>query len=121
MGWEEKQARYDKMQSNLKRVKGNPNKLKSHCILHEWFFHSFYFGVVRHWRNDAVGYFRTVNTRNEMSQTSLHCVEYGESIVRGRRRGQNLPNSYSDRAVSAMRSWSSWKTNSKRKRQYKPK
>lgn len=119
MGWKEIRERENFLDSHLKRRKGNPNKIKSHHILHEYVSSFWGLDPWVWWTNDEMGYFRAPKTRNEQRQNVGHIDEYGEDMVRGKRRGYNLPDSYSDRDISQRRSFRSWKTNSKRRKQWK--
>jgi hypothetical protein len=69
----------------------------------------------------AASYYRTIKTTNERRQNELHQKEYGEYIVRGKRKNKALPSSWDDRVASAFDTHKSWKHNSKRKHQWKEK
>lgn len=99
--------------------KNDPNKIK------KGYFHVF---VHNNWDNQRDyydfkigGWYRAIRTTNERRQTSGHVDEYGESIVRGRRRGKTLPNSWDDFQNHSADSTSSWKHNSRRRHQWKVK
>lgn len=63
-------------------------------------------------------YFRGVKTANEIRQNNGHVNEYGESIVRGRRRKSNIPTSWDDLPNSRRHTRRSWKHNTKRRHQW---
>lgn len=107
------------LDARLARKTGNPDKLKSICILHLVVRQTWWGTDYSYWSNDELGYARVPRTRNEQRQNCGHCDEYGEWMVRGRRRGYNLPDSWSDRPCSINRRLHSWKAHSKRERQYK--
>lgn len=118
MGWQEKRERDNYLSSHLKRVKGNPNKVKQHWIHTQEFWSGLWF-TPREWWDCEGGGFRTVKTTNERRQNVAHADEYGESMVRGNRRKHNLPCSWSDRGCAAYGQRFNWKVNSKRRHQWK--
>lgn len=65
--------------------------------------------------------YRGMRTSNEIRQNDGHVNEYGAEIVRGSRRGYNLPNSRDDHRNSNWGTRKSWKHNSKRPHQWKNK
>lgn len=109
--------REDYLDSFQSRVKRNPSKLKPHFITHETVW-SVWAGVEkRHWSFE-IGFFRRPRTQSERRMNLAHEDEYGTRI-RGNRKGYNLPSSWDDVGVSIYDCRHSWKTNSKRERQYK--
>jgi hypothetical protein len=58
---------------------------------------------------------------SERRQNAAHCDEYGPQIVRGRRRGRNLPDPWDDYPNTSWDTGKSWKHNSRRQRQWKVK
>lgn len=107
---------------DVRYQKGNPNKIKRGY--YEW---------SRYWRADynpkadwyeapfKFGWFRPVRTRNETRQNAAHEQDIGPEIIRGRRRGRNLPSSWDDLPNSKQKSSKSWKHHSKRRKQWKAK
>lgn len=98
--------------------KNDPNKVK------KGYFHAFVFEKWNrryHYDYKIGGIYRTIRTTNERRQTSGHVSEYGESIVRGRRRGKNLADAWDDYLNHSTNSASSWKHNSRRRHQWKVK
>lgn len=73
------------------------------------------------YNNDIRGYYRHPKTHSEMKIAAAHVNEYGESIVRGKRRVCNLPDSWDDLQNGSYRSELSWKHHSKRRKQWIPK
>lgn len=65
-------------------------------------------------------YFRSVCTKNEITQNLAHENEYGSEFVRGGRRGKSIPTSWDDISSSYWSCRRSWKHNSKRKKQWIP-
>jgi hypothetical protein len=69
-------------------------------------------------------YFRGIRTANEYRQNAAHVAEYEPeygALVRGSRRGYNLPSAWDDKPNSVWHSRKSWKHNSKRRHQWKSK
>ncbi len=99
---------------NLCKRKGDGKKIKSDWATVETIDN---FGEVDYDCGHA--YFRTVNTKNEQTQNTAHVEEYGQEIVRGRRR--NLVSSWDDISSGYWGCRRSWKHNSKRRKQWVPK
>jgi hypothetical protein len=113
--WELREERCNMLHSRLLRRKGSGAKIKTNCTVVP--SHGRYGG----YESLVYGYYRVPQTRNEMAQNAGHEDEYGEWMVRGRRRGKNLPNSYSDRPRAIREAENSWKHHSRRKKQWVPK
>lgn len=62
--------------------------------------------------------FRSVNTKNEQTANSAHMDEYGQEMVRGKRR--KLPTAWDDVQSSYWGCRRSWKHHSKRRKQWMP-
>ena len=65
------------------------------------------------------GYLRHIKTTNERRQNAAHADEYGPELVRGKRRGRNLPDAWEDISLNTWGQRKCWKHNSKRRKQYK--
>jgi len=97
--------------------KNDPNKIK------KGYYHSFTYDNWSHADYDDFivgGCYRAIRSTNERRQTSAHVADYGAEIVRGRRRGRNLPNAWDDESRNI--SWDTaqnWKHNSRRRHQWK--
>lgn len=80
------------------------------------------FGVWgRHFGFEVGGYYRPVRSHSEMKYACAHAQEYGDEMVRAKRRYKNLPNSYDDYKSDVWDTQKSWKHNSKRRKQWVPK
>lgn len=66
-------------------------------------------------------WYREIRTSNEHRQNCGHVRDHGEIIVRAKRRGYNLPNTWDDLPNSRWTSRKCWKHNSKRPHQWKEK
>lgn len=116
-GWGSWDAWYMMHGARLTRIKGSGDKVKESCarVLEDRGYGDSYTNINRR------GYHRIIGTTNEKRQTAGHMDEYGQSIVRGRRRPRLLPDNWDDRGISLSRSETSWKHHSKRRKQWKPK
>jgi len=69
--------------------------------------------------------FRDINTFNEIKQTDGHLHDEDVKLynvkIRGKRRPNMIPDSWYDIRLSAIKEAKSWKRNSKRRKQWKPK
>ena len=110
-GWEERERRYALKGVRLTRIKGSADKVKPSCeqVRCPW--------RVGDYTNRIRGYHRGPQTTNEKRQNCAHVDEYGEGLVRGRRRC--LPSNWVDRQVSIRGAEDSWKHHSKRRKQWK--
>lgn len=128
--WELRKLKIDKLKEARGRRKKNPFKIKSHLIEDEIPFNPFLYSRFgyrprydppkREWVNNRRHqYFRPIHTRPEMRWNEAHCRDIDPEIVRGRRRGRELPDSYWDLPCSMWDTDKSWKHNSKRKHQWK--
>jgi len=112
---EERTALYDKRLTLRVKRKGSANKIKhSYSVVKTKYAYGSDRIMMR-----LIGYTRNVATLNEKKQNEAHCLEYGEVMVRARRR--NLPDSWSDIRISGRNCDTSWKHNSKRRKQWKAK
>lgn len=105
--------RYELKGIRLTRRKGSGDKIKVGCAQ---------IPSNSHWGgydNPIRGYFRAIRTTNEQRQNTGHIDEYGEGLVRGRRRC--LPSCYDDHYNGMWDTEDSWKHHSKRTKQWKPK
>lgn len=102
---------------DVRYKQGNPNKIKRGYHNGSW------------WDEDdkqyefefiTGGWFRSFCTMQERRRNSADVADWGAEIVRGRRRGHNLPDAWDDYQNAASRSVNSWKTHSKRRHQWKP-
>lgn len=121
--WRDEDPRYHAMWEGLISVKGDAKKVKTNYAAHEdtylyrrWYrdvenSRDFSFNI---WGND-----RYIRTTNEIRQNEAHADEYGEQMVRGRRRC--LPTSWDDRNSGRWDRRKSWKDSTKRRKQWVPK
>lgn len=105
------------------RRKNNRDKIKSSYHETKHWYHPGNWATNRdpceYFTIQVVGYGRHPKTTNERRQNAAHCEEYGEWVVRGKRRGYNLPTSWEDRPLGVWKLKASWKHKSKRSKQYK--
>lgn len=115
--WDAGDAWYMMQGKRLTRIKGSGDKVKESCarVRDDHGHGDGYTNINRR------GYHRCIGTSNEKRQTEGHMDEYGQNIVRGRRRSRVLPDYWVDRAISLARAETSWKHHSKRQKQWKPK
>lgn len=108
---------FDTVSSRVK-VKGDGNKIKS-----DWSVRKVWNRYDNDWdhKNYAFGYFRSIRTLNERRANEGCITEYGTGLVRAARNKRNLPNSWDDIYCGAYDLTASWKHNSKRRKQWKPK
>jgi hypothetical protein len=108
---------------DVRYKKGNPNKIKRGY--YEWA--RFWYGVSG-WHQPydwyevpykVNGVYRAVRTTNEIRQNAAHEHDIGPQYVRRSRSARSLPSSWDDKSNSAQRSIKSWKTHSKRRKQWK--
>lgn len=104
-----------KKSPDIRYKSGNPNKIK------RGYYTGYWFEDDNKYEADFItgGYFRSFYTMNERRQNAAHVDDYGIEVVRGRRRGRNLPDSWDDYKNSSWGSVKSWKHHSKRRHQYK--
>lgn len=112
--WEEQQFNRD---SRLVYTKGSPKKIKKayrkvYCGEGRW-GHDF--------RNEVWVYYRHPKTHGEIKQACAHADEYGEQIVRAKRRYNNVPDAWDEYCSDVWGTQKSWKHNSKRRKQWVPK
>ena len=97
--------------------KGNPNKIKRGYHKNKWdgmhwsYMHDFISG----------GYFRAFSNTNERRANCGDACDYGVNVVRGGRRMGTLIDPWDDIPNSTAKNIYSWKTHSKRRKQWKPK
>lgn len=114
MLWEKSQFR-----RNVRLVcsRGSPKKIKQT-------YRKFYKGFGR-WGHDFSrviwSYYRHPRTHGEIKQACAHADEYGEQIVRAKRRYNNVPDAWDEYCSDVYRTEKSWKHNSKRRKQWVPK
>jgi len=113
---------YDGTGSKLDNViiryrKNNVNKIK------QGYSHAYTYENSRKFKeyDDFIigGCHRKFSTTHERRQNIHAIMEYGDTIVRGKRRGHNLPNTWDDLPNRSWGAASSWKHNSKRRKQWK--
>ena len=116
--WEERTKQWyyhrELTDRNLCKRKGDGKKIKN-----EWTTVDYVdtYGEVSYHYNK--GYHRYVRTKNEQTANDAHMDEYGQEMVRGKRR--YLPTSWDDVSTSYWGCRRSWKHNSKRRKQWVPK
>lgn len=98
---------------------GNPNKIKRGYHNGSWWDDS----AGRPYESEYVtySYHRNFHIMPERRRAAADVADYGAEIVRARRRCSNLPDPWDDYDNSASHSINSWKTHSKRRKQWKPK
>ena len=109
---------YNDKKPDVRYKKGNPNKIKRGYHNGSWWddpSDQYY-----HYPYATVGWSRNFKTFQERKRNAADAAEYGNEIVRGRRRRSNLPEPWDDLYNSTCRSLDSWKTHSKRRKQWKP-
>lgn len=103
--------------SRLVCSRGSPKKIKQT-------YRKFYKGFGR-WGHDFSrviwSYYRHPRTHGEIKQACAHADEYGEQIVRAKRRYNNVPDAWDEYRSDVCRTEKSWKHNSKRRKQWVPK
>lgn len=112
--WEEYCYQRD---SRLVCSRGSPKKIKQT-------YRKFYKGFGRWGHNFSRvirSYYRHPRTHGEIKQACAHADEYGEQIVRAKRRYKNVPDAWDDYCSDVYHTEKSWKHNSKRRRQWVPK
>lgn len=72
-------------------------------------------------RNEVWSYYRSPRTHGEIKQACAHADEYGEQIVRAKRRYHSIPNARDELRSDVYSTQKSWKHNSKRRKQWIPK
>lgn len=107
-----------KKKQDVRYKKGNPDKIKRGYYCYGWWWEDrdyYEFPYI------AYGSYRRIRTMNEKRQNAYHVDDYGDSAVRGRRRGHNLPDSWDDPMSGVHYTIKSWKHHSKRRKQWKQK
>lgn len=119
--WDEQRAIENAKDSRRRRVRGNPNKIKEQFIPYwEPPVYRCWGWTGGYWVEDTICYhFRSVRTNQERKWNKAHCEEYGEHLVRGRRR--TIPDAWEDLPNASWGHRHSWKKHSRRKYQWKPK
>lgn len=115
-GAEWRREQFDR-DSRLVYTKGSPKKIKKA-------YRKIYVGMGRwghDFRNEVWVYYRHPRTHGEIKQACAHADEYGEQIVRAKRRYKNVPDAWDDYCSNVYRTEKSWKHNSKRRKQWVPK
>lgn len=109
---------YNDKKPDVRYKAGNPNKIKRGYSNCRWWDED-----NKLYETDFItgGWYRIFHTMPERRRNAADVAEYGPEIVRGRRRGRNLPDPWDDRCNATCRSLNSWKTHSKRRKQWKPK
>ena len=102
---------------DVRYKKGNPNKIKRGYGEHSYWQENDYY----EFPFITYGYHRSFNTMPERRRNAADCDDYGHEIVRGKRRGRNLPDPWDDYPNSACYEQKSWKRHSKRRHQWKVK
>lgn len=126
--WDDRQVYYreyderrNMLDRRLVRKKGSGHKIKTHYQMYERLIQAYRGGVELDYRNDVMGYFRRPDTLSERRANAGIVADYGESFVRGKRRGGNLPSAWDDLTCGYHDKRKSWKHHSKRRKQWKPK
>lgn len=102
------------------QYKHNRNKIKTTYHEVQYFWTSWRTGLPEErFTIQNIGYHRQIKTTNERRQNLAHVDEHGIQMVRGKRRGRNLPDAWEDRSSQVWKTKASWKHNSKRPTQYK--
>lgn len=119
--WRDEDPRYNAMWEKLIRVKGDAKKVKTNYVVRENFGrHAWYHrDGSRDFDFIIWGQHRYPQTSREIRLNIAHADEYGEEMVRGRRR--NLPTSWDDRQSGRWDKRKSWKDSTKRSKQWVPK
>lgn len=112
---EQRYAKYDLHRFNLRGIKGSLRRIKTNC---QTFLGTSYSNELCY-DNPIRGYHRYPKTQRERRILGGIIDDYGWSMVRGKRR--NLPSNWDDRSCSLNKTETSWKHNSKRKKQWIPK
>jgi len=102
---------------DVRYKQGNPNKIKRGYHNGHWWDeedHQYEYEFV------TGGWYRSFNTMQERRRNAADVADWGAEIVRGRRRGRNLPDAWDDYQNATCHSVNSWKTHSKRRHQWKP-
>lgn len=115
-----KEALRESMQARLVRVKGSARKVKRgyEKVIRYW---GGIFGGEHHYTSLRHAYYRAPQSQNERRTSCGHVDEYGEEMVRGRRRWNNLKDTYDDLNSVVYHTEKSWKHHSKRRKQWVPK
>ena len=103
---------------DVRYKKGNPNKIKSGYHNGSWWDDDY---KLYHYDHVTSGWYRAIRTHGERKRNAADVAEYGHTIVRGKRRGTNLPTSWDDERNATCEHLNSWKNHSKRRHQWKPK
>lgn len=107
---------HDSTEPDIRYKKGNPNKIKrGYGTYNYWDSHEGEFPY------KTYCYHRILRTMPERRRNAADCDDYGHEIVRGKRRGRNLPDPWDDHENSATHEQKCWKRHSKRRHQWKPK
>lgn len=106
--------RREMIDRNLCKRKGDAKKIKTEWATVDYVDN---YGEVSY--HTRAGYNRYVKTKNEQTANDAHMDEYGQEMVRGKRR--HLPTSWDDISTSYWGCRRSWKHNSKRRKQWVPK
>lgn len=114
--WEEKQARRNMQEARRLWTNSNPNKLKFDWSVKESRDRDGDISYENHCR-----YYRRIRTAQARRMAVAHCEEYGNEMVRGKRRHRNLVTSWDDISSSMWYSQESWKHHSKRAKQWRAK
>jgi hypothetical protein len=104
-------------------TKKNPNKIKKGYFDNgeRYGWRRSHINPWHHYPYISMGYFRAVKTQNERRQNAAIIADYGDNVVRGRRRSKQLPSAWDDIPVHSWDLVKSWKHNSKRRHQWKVK
>lgn len=102
----------------LIRVKGSPRKVKASCQVVPDTYSGYrneesYSNLVR-------GYYGRPRTTSERRKAEGHINEYGEGLVRGKRRPHMLPSYWDDKPCSMWDTEKNWKHGTKRRKQWIP-
>jgi hypothetical protein len=115
--WAARDAERDLMEERRLKFRGDGLKIKLvYAVGHK--VYTYRWGGSGY-RENIRGYHRYIHTFRDHRVNCGHIEEYGEELVRGRRRC--LPTTYDDRPNGSYKVELSWKHHSKRRKQWKPK
>lgn len=114
--WELKQARRDMLEARRLWTASNPDKLK-----YDWSVKETTNSRGETSYDTHCGYYRRIRTAQARRMAVAHCEEYGNEMVRGKRRHRNLLTSWDDISSSMWYAKESWKHHSKRAKQWRAK
>ena len=114
--WKERAARRNMKDSRRLWKAGNPDKLKYDWSVKE---SRDVYGDISY--DNHCRFYRRIRTAQARRMAVAHCEEYGNEMVRGKRRHRNLLTSWDDISSSMWYTQESWKHHSKRAKQWRAK